>query len=53
MEAEADRLRLQNKMFNSVVVVDLEEIVIGVSPNSLQLKNEKITLEGITEAIKK
>ena len=53
LATEADRLRLQNKMFNSVTIADKNGLVLGVSPPSLDLKGQTLITQGPLEAMDK
>ncbi|MEO4052563.1 sensor domain-containing diguanylate cyclase [Solibacillus sp. CAU 1738] len=50
---EANRLRTQNNMFNSVAIADAEGTVIAVSPPSLEVKGVTLDSVGAQEAIEK
>lgn len=51
LATEAERLRTQNQMFNSVIVANKDGLVIGVSPPSLELKGQTLSTEGPIEAM--
>ncbi|NNG41670.1 GGDEF domain-containing protein [Pseudoalteromonas sp. NEC-BIFX-2020_002] len=48
---EADRLRLQTDSFNSIVIVDNQGLVLGLSPMSLQLEGETLQSYGAKQAL--
>lgn len=51
LNRETDRLRLQNEMFNSVVITNAEGLVLSVSPPSIEIKGEVLTSLGAQEAL--
>ena len=48
---EAERLRSTNEMFNSVIIVNKDAYVLGVSPPSLELKGTYLQTEGPLQAL--
>lgn len=50
---ETERLRLQNQMFNSVVITNAKGLVLSVSPPSIEIKGEILTSIGAKEALAK
>lgn len=50
---EAERLRTQSEMFNSVIISNKDGLVLGVSPPTLELKGQTLTTEGPIEALQK
>ncbi|PCD82988.1 hypothetical protein CNQ87_00880 [Lysinibacillus fusiformis] len=53
LNRETDRLRLQNEMFNSVVITNARGLVLSVSPPSIEIKGEVLTSLGAQEALAK
>ncbi len=53
LNRETDRLRLQNEMFNSVVITNAKGLVLSVSPPSIEIKGEVLTSLGAQEALAK
>ena len=53
LTAEAERLHKTNEIFNSVIIVNKDSFVIGVSPPSLELKGTYLQTAGPLEAIDK
>lgn len=53
LATEAERLRTQNNMFNSVLVADKNGLVIAVSPPSLELRGQTLTSQGPLEAMER
>lgn len=53
LNQETERLRLQNQMFNSVVITNAKGLVLSVSPPSIEIKGEILTSIGATEALAK
>ncbi|MGE7988469.1 diguanylate cyclase domain-containing protein [Lysinibacillus fusiformis] len=53
LNLETERLRLQNQMFNSVVITNAEGLVLSVSPPSIEIKGEVLTSIGAQEALAK
>lgn len=51
--AETERIKLQNDMFNSVIVTNADGLVLSVSPPSIEVKGEVLTSEGASEALSK
>ena len=49
--AETERIKLQNDMFNSVIVTNADGLVLSVSPPSVEVKGEVLTSDGATEAL--
>ena len=49
---EAQRLRLQTNSFNSVLIVDADGKVLGVSPETLALKNRTLDSVGAVQALR-
>lgn len=52
LKAEAERLRGQTNSFNSVLVVDAQGKVLGVSPETLALQNSQLASEGARQALR-
>lgn len=52
IDAEAMRLRLQTNSFNSVLIVNAQGIVLGVSPEALGLKDQRMNSPGAIEALR-
>lgn len=50
---ETNRLRTQNNMFNSVLILNAEGTVIAVSPPSLEIKGVTLNSVGAQEALQK
>lgn len=50
---ETDRLKMQNQMFNSVVITNAEGLVLAISPPSVDIKGEVLTSAGAKEALAK
>lgn len=50
---EANRLRTQNNMFNSIAILNNEGTVIAVSPPSLEIKGVQLNTVGAQEALEK
>ncbi|MGE6517110.1 sensor domain-containing diguanylate cyclase [Lysinibacillus sphaericus] len=48
-----ERLKLQNNMFNSVLVTNADGLVLSVSPPSVEVKGEVLTSVGAKEALSK
>lgn len=53
LNQETERLRLQNQMFNSVVITNAKGLVLSVSPPSIEIKGEILTSIGAKEALAK
>lgn len=53
LNQETERLRLQNQMFNSVVITNSKGLVLSVSPPSIEIKGEILTSIGAKEALAK
>ncbi|WDU79769.1 sensor domain-containing diguanylate cyclase [Lysinibacillus sp. G01H] len=53
LNQETERLRLQNQMFNSVVITNAKGLVLSVSPPSIEIKGEILTSMGAKEALAK
>lgn len=53
LDRETDRLKMQNNMFNSVIVSNAEGLVLSVSPPSVDVKGKYLTSEGGKEALSK
>ncbi|MEA0562742.1 sensor domain-containing diguanylate cyclase [Lysinibacillus irui] len=53
LNQETERLRLQNQMFNSVVITNAKGLVLSVSPPSVEIKGEVLTSIGAKEALSK
>lgn len=53
LNQETERLRLQNQMFNSVVITNAKGLVLSVSPPSIEIKGEVLTSIGAKEALAK
>jgi len=53
LEYETERLKMQNNMFNSVLITNAEGLVLSVSPPSVEVKGEVLTSVGATEALTK
>lgn len=53
LNQETERLRLQNQMFNSVVITNAQGLVLSVSPPSVEIKGEVLTSIGGKEALTK
>lgn len=53
LNQETERLRLQNQMFNSVVITNAKGLILSVSPPSIEIKGEVITSIGAKEALAK
>lgn len=51
INAEAERLRLQTNSFNSTIIVNKQGDILGVSPQSLKLKNRKVDSFGTKAAL--
>ena len=51
LEEEAQRLRLETDSFNSVVVVDAAGRVVGVSPETLQIRGKHLETPGAQAAL--
>ena len=49
--AETERIKIQNDMFNSVIVTNADGLVLSVSPPSIEVHGEVLTSEGATEAL--
>ncbi|MBE3025563.1 GGDEF domain-containing protein [Janthinobacterium sp. BJB1] len=49
---EAQRLRLQTNSFNSVLIVDAQGKVLGVSPETLALKHRTLDSAGAAQALR-
>ena len=50
---ETERIKLQNNMFNSVIVTNTDGLVLSVSPPSIEVKGEVLTSVGAKEALLK
>lgn len=50
---ETERIKLQNNMFNSVIVTNSDGLVLSVSPPSVEVKGEVLTSEGAKDALSK
>ena len=53
LEQETDRLKMQNSMFNSVVITNADGRVLSISPPSIEIKGEVLTSVGAKEALTK
>lgn len=53
LNQETERLRLQNQMYNSVVITNAEGLVLSVSPSSVEIKGKVLTSIGAKEALSK
>lgn len=53
LNQETERLRLQNQMFNSVVITNAKGLVLSVSPPSIEIKGQILTSIGAKEALAK
>ncbi len=51
LATEAERIRAQSGMFNSVIIANKDGFVLGVSPPSLELKGQTLRTPGPLEAI--
>ncbi len=51
ISAEAERLRLQTNSFNSIIIVNKQGEILGVSPQSLELQNRKVDSFGTKAAL--
>ena len=49
--AETERTKLQNNMFNSVLITNADGLVLSVSPPSIEVKGQVLTSEGAKEAL--
>ena len=52
LQTESQRLLLQTASFNSVVVVDSTGVVLATSPDTIRLKETKLTTPGALQALK-
>lgn len=52
LDTEAHRLRLQSNSFNSVVFVDAAGWVLATSPETLQIRDQKLESPGALEALR-
>lgn len=53
LDLETDRLKMQNNMFNSVIVTNADGLVLSVSPPSVDVKGKYLTSSGAQEALAK
>ncbi|MFJ7838045.1 MULTISPECIES: sensor domain-containing diguanylate cyclase [Lysinibacillus] len=53
LDKETDRLKMQNNMFNSVIVSNADGLVLSVSPPSVDVKGKYLTSVGGKEALSK
>lgn len=53
LKYETERLKMQNNMFNSVLITNAEGLVLSVSPPSVEVKGEVLTSVGAREALAK
>jgi len=53
LNQETDRLKMQNSMFNSVVITNANGRVLSISPPSIEIKGEVLTSVGAKEALTK
>ena len=53
LAVEAERLRTQNDMFNSVVILNSEGQVLNISPTKIEMKGQVLSSEGTVEALTK
>ena len=49
--AETERIKMQNDMFNSVIVTNADGLVLSVSPPSIEVQGEVLTSVGAMEAL--
>lgn len=49
--AETERIKLQNDMFNSVIITNADGLVLSISPPSIEVEGEVLTSKGATEAL--
>lgn len=48
---ETERIKMQNDMFNSVIITNADGLVLSVSPPSIEVQGEVLTSPGATEAL--
>lgn len=48
---ESERIKMQNDMFNSVIITNADGLVLSVSPPSIEVQGEVLTSPGATEAL--
>ncbi len=53
LNQETDRLKMQNSMFNSVVITNADGLVLSISPPSIEIKGDTLTSVSAKEALTK